>query len=103
MTEREQLIAIRKDIILSKMEGNSQIEKDRATKDLHRMTFADHNDFLSYVEDSFGDGSGNKREPEATEEELDSIMGNIIPGYKGAGKTVETTSEMDELFKHLNI
>ncbi len=105
MTDREQLIEIRKQIILSRLDGKQQAEKDRRTKDLHRMEFTDHEDFMSYVEDSFGKEK-ETTQVEATDDELDELVGGMFPRESVTYKPIAgeaSQAELDELFKNLGI
>ena len=110
MTDKEQLIAIRKDIIFSKMAGKTEAEKERAVKYLDRMEFNDQADFTAYVAElTGGEHEAKATLKEATESEIDDIMGSIMPGYRKQGKgyapkTGEASAaEIDEVFKHMNI
>jgi hypothetical protein len=95
MTDREQPIAIRREIALKPLEGQPNGVIDRATRDLERMNFLDHQDFLGWVGECKGTATGGK-EPEATEEEIDAIFGNMGLGdFKTKSSTKE--SEMDQI------
>jgi|GEM_PF-5045006 len=98
MTDREQLVEHRKQIILSKMKGKTEAEKNRAIKNLDRMNFTDHEDFLSYVKEATGSDNGESSQKQATEMELDEIMGNHIPKEGQASQ-----SELNDVFKYLKI
>jgi len=98
MTEKEQLIEHRKQMILSKMKGKTDAEKNRAIKNIDRMNFTDHEDFMSYVKEVTGSTNSESSQKQVTERELDEIMGNYIPKEGEASQ-----SELDEVFKYLKI
>ena len=104
-TDREELIATRRSIAISALEGQSQQVIDRATKDLDRMNFADHQDFIGWISELKGI-SAHSTVKEATEEDIDEIMEGISPWsgkiYKPkAGEASQ--AEIDEIFKHMRI
>ena len=106
-TEAEALLEVRKSIIESKMAGKVDLIKQRALRDLDRMTFTDHTDFMSYVDECAG--AAPVKVAEASEDELDEIMSHIFPGQQSHSKKYlpkageASEAEMDEIFKSMNI
>jgi hypothetical protein len=88
------------------MAGKTESEKARAVRDIERMNFTDHDDFISYVTEVTGGESSDSVVKPATDAEMDEAMSYLFPGQTNyvkpyvpkAGEASQV--EIDDIFKN---
>lgn len=96
-TVEEQLLQMRAAYIKSLYKGQPEVAITVAMKDLHRMNFDSVEDFETYVKDQFQTNPNR----EATDEEMDAIMGYM--GLEGTSNDTRSKEDrdLDEIMLHL--
>jgi histidinol phosphatase-like PHP family hydrolase len=103
-SDSEQLLELRTSIILKHLDGQPENVKQSAIKNLHRMSFTDHADFLEYVADMYSINPPKAKSEEVTEEQLDLIMENMgIPPLRKSSASAKSKEDkdLDEIMKYL--
>ncbi|MGF7081502.1 hypothetical protein [Mucilaginibacter sp. UYCu711] len=84
---------MRNEIILSRMQGQSEEAKSRAIQHIDRLDFADRADFMGWVAEITGTEPEKGASSNLTDRELDDIAGEIIPSFKKQGNYVPGPGE----------